>query len=154
MCQILIWSFLCKLNVVMDWQWSPISVFVVFLNFSSHVSGHQRGGLSVGDFLGSWRAVPLSTFPPVTWPVRFFTMTYCVDFLLFPPGSTQVFAIKLLQNVFPGGFCYVFDFLCDSFGCFCQFLVIEVSFRLIFGYLGFLSPYCLSFVAEKSLFFL
>ena len=70
--------------------------------FSSRVSGHQRGGLSVGDFLGSWRAVPLSTFPPVTWPVRFFTMTYCVDFLLFPPGSTQVFDIKLLQNVFLG----------------------------------------------------
>ena len=38
-------------------------------------------------------------------------------------------------------------------------LDVSVSFWLLrflftFGYLGFLSPYCLSFVAEKSLFFL
>ena len=140
------------------WWWigrdHPFLFSLFFWIFSSRVSGHQRGGLSVWDLF--WVLEGCSSFHVSSGDLAssVFFRLLCVDFLLFPPGSTQVFAIKLLQNVFPGGFCYVFDFLCDSFGCFCQFLVIEVSFRLISGYLGILSPYCLSFVAEKSLFFL
>ena len=76
-----------------------------------------------GICFGSWRAVPLSMFPLVTWLVRCFFRLLCVDFLLFPPGSTQVFDIKLLQNVFLG----------NSFVSL-TFLVAPLVVLSVFGY--------------------
>ena len=78
--------------------------------------------LSGGDFLGSARDVPLSSFSSCD-----LTMTYCVDFPLFPPGSTQVFDINLLL-----------DLPSVSSGSSLDFFLTPVFFLLVFGYLRLL----------------
>ena len=81
---------------------SPISVFVVFLKFVAIFQNINVVACLFGISSGSWRAVPLSMFSSGDLASSVFRRLYVVDFLFFPPGSTQVFDIKLLQNVFLG----------------------------------------------------
>ena len=83
-----------------------------------------------GIFSGSWRAVPLSMFSSGDLASSVFRRLYVVDFLFFPPGSTQVFDIKLLQN--------------DSWGILCVFEGSPLSPFDSFG--GFVSVWLLRFL--------
>ena len=62
-----------------------------------------NGCLSVGDFSGSWRAVPLSTYF-LRWLGQFGILPWLVlwNSHLLSPSSTQVSDITLLQNVSSG----------------------------------------------------
>ena len=68
-----------------------------------------------GIISGSWRAVPLSMFSSDDLASPVFRRLYVVDFLFFPPGSTQVFDIKLLQNAFLWEFFFVIEGFAFSF---------------------------------------
>ena len=108
----------------------PFLFSLCFWIFSSCVSGHQRGGLSVWDLF--WVLVGCSSFHVSSGDLAssVFFRLLCVDFLFFPPGSTQVFDIKLLQNVFLG----------NSFVSL-TFLVTSLVVLSVFGYWGFFSPF-------------
>ena len=97
-------------------------------------------GCLVLDFSGSARVFLSPCFPLVT--VWFLTMIWCVDFPLFPPGSTQVFDINSLHYlplVSPG---YSLDFSWLPWLS-CESLVIS----------GIPAPYRLGLVVGKSSFF-
>ena len=102
---------------------SPISVFVVFLKFVAIFQHINVGACLFGISSGSWRAVPLSMFSSGDLASSVFRRLYVVDFLFFPPGSTQVFDIKLLQNVILG----------NSFVSL-TFLVTPLVVLSVFGY--------------------
>ena len=94
---------------------SPISVFVVFLKFVAIFQNIDVVACLFGISSGSWRAVPLSMFSSGDLASSVFRRLFDVVFLFFPPGSTQVFDIKLLQNAFLWEFFCVFEGSAFSF---------------------------------------
>ena len=100
-----------------------------------------------GIISGSWRAVPLSMFSSGDLASSVFRRLYVVDFLFFPPGSTQVFDIKLLQNAFLWEFFFdgsAFSFV-DSLGGFVSVWLLRflfTYFRLLGHSVAILLKFC------------
>ena len=63
-----------------DWAEYHLFLIVVSLKSHSHVSGYQRVPVCWGFLWVLEGCSSLHLFPPVTWPVRYFTMTCNVEF--------------------------------------------------------------------------